>query len=283
MISKQIITVVLCGVFVMGAVSVGVYTYSQKQLPETTTPPPLIAMNEIVPPTVISEPLAVVVTEAHPLIEVEKIKTTTSIDKKDQPIKVSPIHMEWIADFSNDQYAVGFAHNVFVGKVVAQVGNKSSTPFPKTQFTTEVIYNIKGNLSGVVVVSQNAGYRDGVLRVMGDVLRPGGEDGGYLLESGVTYLFAALGPDKEGWYHLNSFPGLTKFLSTNADLSNEQLKSIATQDAQVKRWEAVYPNEITESPTSPNSFQSLPPEAKAAAQARADAAKISLDANTKAQ
>ena len=60
-------------------------------------------------------------------------------------------------DVANDRELVGVAHNVFVGKVIAQTGT-TTDPYLRTQFSVEVLENIKGNLTGTVTVSQKGGY-----------------------------------------------------------------------------------------------------------------------------
>jgi len=52
---------------------------------------------------------------------------------------------------------VGFADNVFIGKVIAQTGNETDD-FPQTQFSVKVLENIKGNLDGTVTVNQIGSY-----------------------------------------------------------------------------------------------------------------------------
>ena len=108
-------------------------------------------------------------------------------------------------DVTDDRVLVGAAHNVFIGKVIAQTGNKPNTPpveagdtpgfSPQTQFSVEVLENIKGNLKGTIIVSQYGGYveKDGVNQL---VLVEGDKP----LESGKTYLFATRFNDIDGWY-----------------------------------------------------------------------------------
>ncbi|MFZ3382318.1 MAG: hypothetical protein WA144_00180 [Candidatus Methanoperedens sp.] len=106
---------------------------------------------------------------------------------------------------TDDRELVGFADNVFIGKVIAQTGNKANTPppeagdvpgfSPQTQFSVEVVENIKGNLNGIIIVSQYGGYeeKNGVNRL---VLM----DGDNLLEPGKTHLFATRYNDIDGWH-----------------------------------------------------------------------------------
>jgi len=90
----------------------------------------------------------------------------------------------YAANYADDSILMGASHNVFVGMVIAQVGNRELAGSPTTQFSVEVISNIKGNLKDTVIVNQLAGYRGGTLYVM--------DENSKLLEIGSTYLFAGL-------------------------------------------------------------------------------------------
>ncbi|MCZ7383191.1 MAG: hypothetical protein O8C63_00375 [Candidatus Methanoperedens sp.] len=119
--------------------------------------------------------------------------------------EISYSSASFVFNVTDDRELVGFADNVFIGKVIAQTGNKANTPppeagdvpgfSPQTQFSVEVVENIKGNLSGIITVSQEGGYKEknGVNRL---VLM----DGDNLLEPGNTYLFATSFNDIDGWH-----------------------------------------------------------------------------------
>lgn len=100
-------------------------------------------------------------------------------------------------DVSDKRRLVGFASNVFVGRVGEQVGtegvptSKPGYTAPQTQFSVEVLDNIKGLVAGKVTVNQHGGYRDGVLVVM---------EGDHLLVPGQTYLFVTRLNAEHGWY-----------------------------------------------------------------------------------
>ena len=108
-------------------------------------------------------------------------------------------------DVSDDRVLVGAAHNVFIGKVVAQTGSKPNTPpveagdvlgfSPQTQVSVEVLENIKGNLNGTITVSQYGGYEE-----KSDVSQLVLIEGDKLLEPGKTYLFATRFNDIDGWH-----------------------------------------------------------------------------------
>lgn len=122
-----------------------------------------------------------------------------------QTNEISYGHADSVINVTDDRELVGAVHNVFIGNVIAQTGNKPNTPppeagdtpgfSPQTQFSVEIMENIKGNLNGTITVSQYGGYieKDGVNRL---VLIEGDKP----LEPGKTYLFATRFNDIDGWY-----------------------------------------------------------------------------------
>ena len=157
------------------------------------------------------------------------------------------IEPQYAADFSDDKVLVGASHNIFVGKVIEQIGKKESGIGPETQFSVEVIDNIKGDLKDVVVVDQEGGYKDGVLYIIGDKNDNvnNNKDNSYILKTGSTYLFATRYNSKENWYTLNSYPTASKILNTNKNnLNNSQLKFLTENDPRVQTLKTAYKNEI---------------------------------------
>lgn len=193
---------------------------------------------------------------------------------------VTHLHLLYSADYSDNTILMGASHNVFVGKVIAQVGNEEFAGMPATQFRVEVITNIKGELEKEIIVNQQGGYENGNLFLV--------EDGSGLLHPGSTYILATRYDEKRDRYTLNSHENASKLLSTDGSKSNTDLKALADNDEKVKALEAAYPDEkllnadIDHSNTR-NEFKSLSEEKKTAAKARADEAKASLEENTKAQ
>ena len=94
---------------------------------------------------------------------------------------------------------VGVSTHIFAGRVVAVVGNEGipttgpgNVSIPRTQFSVEVLENIKGELSGTVIVDQIGGA--GSDSIIVDL------EGDSLLQVGKTYLLATeYGPD-DNWY-----------------------------------------------------------------------------------
>jgi hypothetical protein len=190
------------------------------------------------------------------------------------------------ADPSNNQILMGSSHNVFIGKVLAQIGNKETEIGPRTQYQVHVIDNIKGELIDTVTVDMLGGYdQDGKLVLIeSESMAP--EDA--LLQHGSTYVFATRYNTQENWYTLISHQNARKVLSKDNTLPDQALKALADKDEKVEQFEEAYVSEILDkadlaNSNTRNSFQSLPPEAKAAVQARADAAKASLAASAKGQ
>ena len=176
-------------------------------------------------------------------------------------------------DLSNDKNLVGAAHNVFVGKVLAQVGTRQRGSLPETQFTVQVIDNIKGDLKGTVTIDQFGGYQNGVLYTLEEDT---------LLETGATYLFAPRYNEEENWYTISAPPYDRKLLTRDSTLNVLQLRALMAQDSKVRALEAAYPNEellqadVYHANTR-NNFKSLSADMRAAAQTRAEQAKMALE------
>lgn len=154
------------------------------------------------------------------------------------------MHAQYVADFSDDKALIGASHNVFVGKVLREVGKKERGIGPETQFEVEIIENIKGGLTDTVIVNQQGGYKDGVLHIVEGVDDDKSGADEYMLRPGSTYLFATRHNEKENWHTLNSYPTARKLLSANADASSDELKDIANNDSRVEELREAYPNEI---------------------------------------
>jgi hypothetical protein len=111
-------------------------------------------------------------------------------------------------DTSDPRKLVGFSDNVFIGKVIEQVGTKSLNSLPETQFKVEVLDNIKGHLNGTVKVNQQGGYDWNTIVLF---------EGDKLLEEGQKYLFATKYLEKENWHTLVPVDG-------DIPISNEEEK-----------------------------------------------------------
>jgi len=100
---------------------------------------------------------------------------------------------QWVIDPSDDSKLVGWAENVFIGKVNSQTGNKTRIGTPETQFSVEVLDNIKGKLDGTITVNQQGGIEQGKLYLF---------ENDKMLEVGKTYLFITRYSKEENWHTL---------------------------------------------------------------------------------
>ncbi len=152
-----------------------------------------------------------------------------------------------ISDYGNVRELVGISDNVFVAKIGNKIGSESpGADFTASQFEAEVIFNIKGSLEGTVVVS--------------DFLNA------HLLQSGVTYVLTTRYNPQKKWYAVNTPPGatpgsarwLSKIISTDPNMTNDQLKELAKDDPRVQELLIGYVYEIKiQYINAANTFQSL--------------------------
>lgn len=207
---------------------------------------------------------------------------------------LSVIDTQYENDFSDDKILMGGFHNVFIGKVIAQTGTRYRLPEMnaglETQYSVHVLTSIKGELNGDVTVEQAGGVENGKIIAMEGDVEGAQRDGASspLLQIGSTYILATRGDGTEGYYMLGTNPYAKKLISSDPNQSDDALAALADQNPRTEALKSAYPDETPMKEdvirgTTHNSFQSLPPEAKVAAQFRADAAKASLEASTKAQ
>ena len=136
---------------------------------------------------------------------------------------IRTIDTNTVIDIYNPREVVGFSDNVFLGKVIKQVGTKSLNSYPETQFDVEVLDNIKGELRGTIKVNQQGGYDGEYLFLLED---------DKLLVEGQTYLFATRYLKEENWYTVIPVGGDIPF---NSD---EEKQKIA------EKYEQAYKEEI---------------------------------------
>lgn len=157
--------------------------------------------------------------------------------------EVAYIHIDYVVDVTDDRALVGIADNVFIGKVIAQTGNKPNTPppeagdipgfSPQTQFSVEVLENIKGNLNGTITVSQYGGYER--IIVMNQLVLGEGDK---LLEPDKTYLFATGYNDIDGWHTItaSNYGNLPIANKTDYQNKQERFKTAFAQEISLKEW-----------------------------------------------
>jgi hypothetical protein len=56
-----------------------------------------------------------------------------------------------------DEELVGQAHNIFVAKIIQHTGGKSQLASGERQYSAEVVYNVKGELSDLVTINEQRG------------------------------------------------------------------------------------------------------------------------------
>jgi hypothetical protein len=114
--------------------------------------------------------------------------------KKIIPQRIINTEVSFITDLSDPRRLVGAVDNVFIGRIISQEGTyKRDLVLPETMFAVEVIHNIKGKLSGTVIVNQQGGVdeeKNALMLVNDDPL----------LEPGQMYLFAAKVGGNGDWY-----------------------------------------------------------------------------------
>lgn len=250
--NKSIILVAVIVIF--AAVSVGVYV---KYYTGSTDIVPIASQ------TTQTESTDVKNNENNEQIEAQA-SSTNQVDSKNLVVK--ELQQEWAANFGDPKVLVGSSQNVFVAKILRQVGNETKLAWmPQTQFEAEVISNIKGNVQGKVIVSQVGGFYNGVLLVAnGDLLGPANSpSAGRLLQIGSTYLLPTRYiPSFSPYYGISSFPGTITLMSDDQNLTTLQLKTPAENNTKYKQLLGAYPNEMLLSADikngyTQNSFQSL--------------------------
>lgn len=133
-------------------------------------------------------------------------------------------------DYSNDRVLIGDSQNVFVGKVVSNLGTKPADPADKdsvasTLYAAQVILNIKGNLHGSVTIKQF-------------------EFGKPQLQVGSTYIFAARYWSDDNSYAIIYHPYQYELLAADPNLGISELQELAAKSDRVRALEAAYPKEI---------------------------------------
>lgn len=138
-----------------------------------------------------------------------------------------------IYDPSDNRQVVGAHHNIFTGKVLQKLEPTSYDAIPQTQYLVEVADNIKGTLSGEVIVSQLDG-----LVFSDEGKKPP------ILQVGSAYLFATRENPDTGWNVLSAHPSGIKLLSEDKNMSSGGLLELSKSDLRVNELREAYPQEI---------------------------------------
>src|SRR4051812_27107938 len=142
--------------------------------------------------------------------------------------KITYGHPLYPANFNDNSALMGASHNVFVGKVVSQVDTGELAGNPTTKFSVKILKSIKGELNEEAMVTQLAGYRDGVLYII--------DEDNKLLEVGSTYIFATRYNPEDDTYTLNTHANASKLLSSDSSKNLAALAALADQDEKVRAF-----------------------------------------------
>jgi hypothetical protein len=128
--------------------------------------------------------------------------------------------------YADPRCLVGFNQEVFVGKVLNSLGNANDpvNGSENDRFEVRVIYNIKGKLTGNVVLAQ--------------IVIPEASP----VQVGATYIFSAIYSLSSGWYAFGSREAY-QLVTTDQNLSDAQLLRMARRDTRVVALEQAYPFE----------------------------------------
>ena len=144
-----------------------------------------------------------------------------SVDSTLDGTRAVSADIDWAYEVRDERQLVGAADDVFVGKVVGQVGTsrlkaeglpegEAGPVLPRTQFSVRIEETVKGTLDGTVTVSQEGGYVE--------LAADSGPDKGKtsrvlqlmehdpLLKPGQSYLFST-SYDAEEDHHQVTAPG----------------------------------------------------------------------------
>jgi hypothetical protein len=159
-------------------------------------------------------------------------------------------------DYNNDRELVGAADNVFVGKV-AEVVSADTGGRPQTFSRVDVLYNIKGNIQGRVLVRELGANVGGVIKKVTTSNNEEPIETTYdiekspLVKPGSIYIFLAryisskyVPPDLNPYYSLSDHPSSRKLISNDDNLTNEQLIDLVRRDNRTYELLAAYVNEI---------------------------------------
>ncbi|WP_079509246.1 hypothetical protein [Mesobacillus jeotgali] len=107
--------------------------------------------------------------------------------------EIQNLQASYAFDISDHNQLVGWADNVFVGKVIEAEGTSNEDGMLETQFRVEVAENIKGHLEGMIIVNQQGGYEGNKLLLV---------ENDQLLKEGESYLFISRHNNQRKWHSI---------------------------------------------------------------------------------
>ena len=143
---------------------------------------------------------------------------TLGITEAKQKAKVVEVHTNAIADFNDQKQVAGASHNIFIGEITKQIGNKSRGSIPETQYEVKVLKDIKGKQKNKIVLNQQGGYRENAEGQEELVL----VEGDKLLQEGKLYLFATRYSEEDNWHTV--IPNAGDILIDGEEKKNKLIK-----------------------------------------------------------
>lgn len=148
------------------------------------------------------------------------LRDTTAQEPKRVHVEVS-----YVTDFRDARRLVGFADNVFIGRVISQDKTHIRVDLPQTLFNVDVIHNIKGSLPSTVLVNQQGGFNadENTMVLL---------ENDPLLEPGKTYMFATKVDGDGAWHTAVPVYG-------NAKIKDEQERKAVTDKLEKAKKEQI--------------------------------------------
>ncbi|MBT2681034.1 hypothetical protein J7E38_18750 [Bacillus sp. ISL-35] len=137
--------------------------------------------------------------------------------------EVQNIPASYAFDVTDQKQLVGWADNVFIGKVEETKGTSNEDGILETQYEVEVAENIKGQLNGRIMVNQQGGFEGNKLVLV---------ENDQLLKEGESYLFVSRQNKQHGWHTI--VPAYGDIMIEN-ETQKEELIAI---------YKAAYENEV---------------------------------------
>ena len=168
-------------------------------------------------------------------------------------VEIANVEVDYAFDPKDERKLVGFADNVFFGRVVQRVGteglptSKPGETIKQTQFSVEVGENVKGQLAGTVTVNQEGGRDEqaGALELV---------EGDPLLTPGQEYLFVTRYDEGNDWHTIAAQP-----------YGDVKVKDGADKKALKDKFEKAKKEEIPYDPAAPQSPADVEEEPRAGA------------------
>ncbi|MFA6495460.1 MAG: hypothetical protein WCV87_03865 [Candidatus Paceibacterota bacterium] len=152
-------------------------------------------------------------------------------------------HAEFPPEVDSVVGLISITDNIFIGKVKQRIGFLSKGGYPTTQYSVEVLSNIKGSAVKSITLTQGGvGYSpktgnfyivdDDIGRIASGKINP--ED--VYLKTGGTYLFATGYNPKTNIYGISAAPYDRELITTDNALNGAQLLTAAENNPRVQEF-----------------------------------------------